>query len=207
MKLFSINEFKKSLNESVEHNKFNPNDISKLEFVKDGYTYDHDPDDKGLKKSTMLWSQDETDYEEITSGQHQIGSQIWAKKSKEGENDKSFPDYKEKSMEMAKFHYNMYVKKHNKINESTDNVITIDVDVTIDPDQETEALAAFKEYGINYEETGTTTSNLTGSKENLIDYLTSEYYGWDIDEVQDVWPELFESVNESEAPSKEGIKT
>jgi len=96
--------------------------------------------------------------------------------------------------------------KHS-LNESTNNLITIDVDVSIDPEEESEALAAFKEYGIEFEETGDTTADLTGTKENLIKYLTSDYYGWDIEDIKSVWPELFESVNESDAHSKEGIKT
>lgn len=100
--------------------------------------------------------------------------------------------------------YSYLVKNWNKtakidgmnrkpLNESKEDLITIDVDVAIDPEEETDALAAFKEYGIEFEETGDSTADLTGTKENLIKYLTSEYYGLDIRDLKDLWPELFES--------------
>ena len=82
------------------------------------------------------------------------------------------------------------------LNESKEDVITIDADVSIDPEEETEALAGFKEYSIDYEETGDTTANLTGTKENLIKYLTSDYYGLDIRDLKELWPELFESKDD-----------
>ena len=85
--------------------------------------------------------------------------------------------------------------KSNKPNDT----ITIDVDMNIDWPVDKYAQEAFKKYKLKVKPNRATdvSFDVTGKKQDIIDYLGSEYYEWDDEDIRDIYPELLEaSVNE-----------
>lgn len=74
--------------------------------------------------------------------------------------------------------------------------MTIDVDLV---DLDSDIKKAMKKFKVSAKWNGATSNSadLTGKKEDLIKYLTSDYYGLEMEDVEEMWPELFEAtVNE-----------
>ena len=76
--------------------------------------------------------------------------------------------------------------------------ITIDVDLDYEPGDKY-AEKAFKKYKLKVEPNGATevSFDVTGKKQDIIDYLQSPYYEYEDEDVTEIYPELLESVNEA----------
>jgi len=76
--------------------------------------------------------------------------------------------------------------------------ITIDVDLDYEPGNKY-AEKAFKKYKLKVEPNGATevSHDMTGTKQNIINYLQSPYYEFDDADIRDIYPELLEKVNEA----------
>ncbi len=92
----------------------------------------------------------------------------------------------------ASGHYDKLASARN-VNEETlieGKKVTIGVDYIHDGGEDNHKFLK-KEFKINIKVTGDTTADLTGSPKNLKKYLTSEYYDMDIEDVKELFPELF----------------
>ena len=71
---------------------------------------------------------------------------------------------------------------------------TVDVDFIGDKD---DAKAAFKKFKIKIK-MGRGTADVTGEKKNIIAWLSSDMYGMDSDDIEDIFPELTEATSKKE---------
>jgi hypothetical protein len=71
---------------------------------------------------------------------------------------------------------------------------TIDIDWAGDED----GAKAVKKFKIKFKDNEDGTADLTGDKKNLIKYLKSDFYGLDDSDIEAMFPELLESLNERE---------
>ena len=89
------------------------------------------------------------------------------------------------------------------------DTITIDVDMNIDWPVDKYAQEAFKKYKLKVKPNRATdvSFDVTGKKQDIIDYLGSEYYEWDDEDIRDIYPELLEaSVDESKFKKGQTVK-
>ena len=72
--------------------------------------------------------------------------------------------------------------------------ITIDVDLDYEPGNKY-AEKAFKKFKLKVEPNGATevSHDMTGTKQNIINYLQSPYYEFDDEDIRDIYPELLEA--------------
>ena len=78
------------------------------------------------------------------------------------------------------------------------DTITIDVDLDYDPNsnsaQDKASAKIFKKYKLDVTNNGASevSFDVTGKKQDIIDYLQSKYYEFDDEDVEDIYPELLE---------------
>ena len=75
------------------------------------------------------------------------------------------------------------------------DTITIDVDLNYEPGNKY-AEKAFKKFKLKVEPNGATevSHDMTGTKQNIINYLQSPYYEFDDEDIRDIYPELLEKI-------------
>jgi len=80
--------------------------------------------------------------------------------------------------------------------------ITIDVDLDYNPDsdeqQDRDSEKIFKKFKLDVTPNGATdvSFDMSGKKQDLINYLQSKYYSFDDEDIRDLYPELLETVKE-----------
>lgn len=89
--------------------------------------------------------------------------------------------------------------------DNENDVVTIELDMAWDADEDDAAQAAFDQYGIEVSEIPNNpgTYKVTGRKEDLLGYLRSDFYEMDPEDIQQYYPELLDGeLEELEKPEK-----
>lgn len=100
------------------------------------------------------------------------------------------------------FNFNKYLKNNPLLKEDQgSNMTTIELDMAwdfINPEEDAAAKAAFDQYGIEVKEIDGNpgTFEVTGRKEDILDYLKSDFYGMEYVDIATYYPELLEGEME-----------
>jgi hypothetical protein len=89
--------------------------------------------------------------------------------------------------------------------DNENDVVTIDLDMAWDADEEDAVNAVFDRYGIEVTQLDTNpgTFEVTGRKEDVLAYLRSEFYDMDEESIAEYYPELLDGeLDELEKPEK-----
>jgi restriction endonuclease Mrr len=90
--------------------------------------------------------------------------------------------------------------------------ITIDVDLDYNPDsdeqQDRDSEKIFKKFKLDVTPNGATdvSFDMSGKKQDLINYLQSKYYSFDDEDIRDLYPELLEAINEASSAFKHAVQ-
>jgi hypothetical protein len=115
---------------------------------------------------------------------------------------------------MKDFNLAKYLKEHNlgshgilgnyidlqALKEEVDNTVTIELDMSWEPQFDAYAKQSFDDFNIQVKETDKPgTYEVTGRKEDILGYLRSEFYEMDEESIQQYYPELLDDeMNEGE---------
>jgi hypothetical protein len=115
---------------------------------------------------------------------------------------------------MKDFNLAKYLKEHNlgshgilgnyidlqALKEEVDNTVTIELDMSWEPQFDAYAKQIFDDFNIQVKETDKPgTYEVTGRKEDILGYLRSEFYEMDEESIQQYYPELLDDeMNEGE---------
>jgi hypothetical protein len=112
---------------------------------------------------------------------------------------------------MKDFNLAKYLKEHNlgshgilgnyidlqALKEEVDNTVTIELDMSWEPQFDAYAKQSFDDFNIQVKETDKPgTYEVTGRKEDILGYLRSEFYEMDEESIQQYYPELLDGMNE-----------